>query len=181
MIAAPGIDFDEAHCFLNALGSGSHVFQVIPERQGCPVRAQVLEGSLDTHKAALASANRLGSGVFVTVNKAVGGRKKENIKSVRALFVDLDGAPIEPVLDAIPEPDIVVETSKGRYHAYWTVNDVPLDKFKLYQTTLIDKFDANPACTDLPRTMRLPGFFHNKREPFFTRIISIKESLVSYA
>ena len=100
---------------------------------------------------------------------------------VAQLFVDLDGAPIEPVLEATPKPDIVVETSKGRYHAYWVVKDVPLDKFKLYQRTLIEKFDADPACTDLPRTMRLPGFFHQKRDPFFVRIISIDEALGGYA
>ncbi len=100
---------------------------------------------------------------------------------VAQLFVDLDGAPIEPVLEATPKPDIVVETSKGRYHAYWVVKDVPLDKFKLYQRTLIEKFDADPACTDIPRTMRLPGFFHQKRDPFFVRIISIDEALGGYA
>jgi hypothetical protein len=42
--------------------------------------------------------NREGAGVFVTVNETdLKGRTAKNITSVRAVFVDLDGAPLEPV------------------------------------------------------------------------------------
>lgn len=178
-VATPAIDLDESHCFLNALGEGPHVFQLLREREGCAVRPHILEGDLDTHKAALARANERGAGVFVTINEAVGGRKKENIKSVRALFVDLDGAEIGPVLMA--NPNIVVETSPDRYHAYWLAQDIPLSEFESSQRKLIERFDADPVVKDLPRTMRLPGFYHQKRDPFFVRIISIDEEVSGYA
>ena len=177
----PAIDFDEAHCFLNALGGPSHVFQVLPEREGCEIHPRILEGTLDAHKHELARVNGQGAGVFVTVNEARGGRKKGNIRSVRALFVDLDGAPIEPVMRADPSPNIVVETSPDRWHAYWLVRDVPLVKFKSCQQALIEKFDADPACTDLPRTMRVPGFLHQKRTPLFVQTVHISEDICGYA
>src|SRR5208337_3895469 len=45
--------------------------------------------------AELARLSARGAGVFVTVNRTdLKGRRKENIVAVRALFVDLDGAPI---------------------------------------------------------------------------------------
>ncbi len=181
ILTASAIDLDEAHCFLNALGGPSHVFQVLPEREGCRVRPHVLEGSLDQHKHALAQANRQGAGVFVTVNEAHGSRKKEDIVAVRALFVDLDGAPIEPVKEADHPPNMIVETSPGRYHAYWIVDDFPLEAFRQSQEMLIEKFNADPACKDLPRAMRVPGFFHNKSTPFFVHIIDIDEELAGYA
>ena len=49
--------------------------------------------------------------------------------------------------------------------------DLPLDQFESVQKTLIARFDGDPAVHDLPRVMRLPGFYHHKHEPFLVRII----------
>ena len=69
------------------------------------------------------------------------------------------------------QPDIVVESSLGRWHCYWLVSDCPLDKFKLRQQQLAAKFKSDSKVIDLPRVLRLPGFFHQKAEPFMTRVI----------
>ena len=54
-----------------------------------------MHGSLAGKFAELSRLSALGAGVFVTVNRTdLKGRRKENIIAVRALFVDLDGAPI---------------------------------------------------------------------------------------
>ena len=99
-------------------------------------------------------------GIFVTVNTTdYQGRKSENIVKVRAFFVDLDGSPLDPVLSAPISPHIIVESSPSRYHAYWIVNDAPLDKFSLVQEELICKFNGDNKVKDLSRVMRLPGFF----------------------
>jgi hypothetical protein len=69
----------------------------------------------------LAELNRMGAGIFVALNQTDGkGRKRENIKRVRAVSADLDGAPLEPVMQCALKPHIVVETSPGRIPLYET-------------------------------------------------------------
>jgi hypothetical protein len=155
----------------------SFTFQLIDEqKRGDTARARVLHGSLDQHWEKLVSLNAEGVGVFVVVNETnLQGRKAENVTRVRALFVDLDGAPLEPILQAKPEPHIVVESSPERYHVYWCVLGIPLNAFADMQKALAARFDGDPAVSDLPRVMRLPGFSHCKREPFLSRIIHTSE------
>jgi len=82
----------------------------------------VLHGTLDQHAAMLASLNDKGAGIFVMVNEGdLQGRGSVNVKDSTALFVDLDGAPLEPILQCALSPHIVVDSSKGRYHVYWLV------------------------------------------------------------
>src|SRR5262249_20840995 len=95
---------------------------------------------------------------------------------VRALFVDLDGAPLEPVLADVKKVHIVVNTSPGRWHAYWLVTGVALDQFSAKQKALIAAFNSDPAIHDLPHVMRLPGFVHRKGEPHLVRIVSVNDA-----
>lgn len=143
-------------------------FQTFDDGEGKdPKLARILHGSLDEHAQELKRLNRSGAGVFVTINETdLKGRKAENIVRVRALFVDLDGAPLEPVLAHSPAPHMVVTSSPGRWHAYWLVEGMDLVDFEGAQAALIRKFKADPSVKDLPRVMRLPGFFHLKGEPF---------------
>jgi len=77
-------------------------------------------GSLAEATNLIGNAAERGYGTYVTINQTdLRGRKTMNIVAVRALFVDLDGAPILPVLNCEVPPDIVVESSRGKYHAYW--------------------------------------------------------------
>lgn len=140
-----------------------------------PKRARILHGNFEEHTAALNALNAQGAGVFVMVNRGDGlGRKATNVTGIRALFVDLDGAPLEPVLAAGVEPHITIESSADRYHAYWLVSDCALEQFTPLQAALATKFNSDPKVKDLPRVMRLPGFWHQKAEPFQTRIIEEK-------
>jgi len=133
-------------------------------------------GTLAQHAAELQRFNHKGAGVFVTINETDGiSRKAENIVRVRAVFVDLDGAPLAPVMAAKLKPHIVNETSPGRWHCYWLIHDMPLEDFTPVQRALIDRFKSCPNVHDLPRIMRLPGFFHQKQQPFRSRIVSTHE------
>lgn len=133
---------------------------------------RVLHGSLAQRSAELELLNARGAGVFVTVNATDGdGRKSGNITRVRAVFVDLDGAPLDPVLANGKPPHIVVESSPGKWHAYWRVAALPLGDFEPVQRALAAQFSGDPKVCDLPRVMRLPGFMHRKSEPFVSRII----------
>lgn len=168
-------DINLAQRFLTLLAEGEPVtFQTFDDGEGkTPALARILHGTLEQHAATLARLNAQGAGVFIMVNRGdLQGRKAENITGIRALFVDLDGSPLEPVLAAGVEPHVTVESSPGRFHAYWLVDDCPLERFTPLQAALAVKFDSDPKVKDLPRVMRLPGFWHQKGEPFQTQILS---------
>lgn len=129
-------------------------------------------------------------GAYVTVNATDGkGRKASNVVSVRALFVELDHGGLE--LPHITEfqsrfrPSIVVESSPGKLHCYWLMQDgsVPLTKFMGCQQVLAAKFEALRAgkeAKDLPRVLRLPGFLHLKdlSRPFVTLLHHCDPNLI---
>lgn len=169
----------DASRFLMALaGSGRITFQCFDDTGNKrPALSKILHGSLNQHESRLRQLNEQGAGVFVMVNQGdCRGRRKDNVTGVRALFVDLDGAPLEPVLLAPIAPHIVVESSPGRFHAYWLLNDgFPLEDFKPFQVHLARFFNADPSVNDLPRVMRLPGFNHCKNGVHPTKILSIQD------
>lgn len=175
------VNLEQAQRYLQLLGGNSaftfQTFDDSPQKRAH--LARVFHGSLAQHAAALTNLNRQGAGVYVMVNEGDGKvhpdkrtcRTAKNVIRVRALFVDLDGAPLQPLLDAAVPPDIIVESSPGRYHGYWLGVDCPLVGFTPSQLALAKKFDGDPSVSDLPRVMRVPGFFHQKGEPFMTCII----------
>jgi hypothetical protein len=128
-----------------------------------PKLARVLHGTLDNCWGELVRQDERGAGAFLTVNETDRrGRSRENIIRVRALFVDLDGAPLENVDRLGLEPTVVVGTSAGRYHVYWRVEGVELSEFSGLQRRLISLMGGDTSVHDLPRVMRLPGFPHQK-------------------
>lgn len=168
-------DLGMAETFLNALDpKGRFTFQTFDdnkERKGRSL-AKIFHGSLSEHAEELAALQQRGAGVFVMVNEGDGnGRATRNVTRVRAHFVDLDGAPIEPVQEAAAPPNIVVESSPNKWHAYWLVNHCALPEFKQVQQNMAIKFAGDPAVCDLPRVLRMPGFWHLKETPFQTRLV----------
>lgn len=155
------------HTFLSALQPDyppetEWCWQVIVEHK--PVLQRHL--TVDVAVPVLQGWNDLGADIFVNVAETDGtGRKASNIVRVRAVFVDLDGAPIEPVLAGDFKPHLIVNTSPGKYHAYWLTADVPLANFTPIQEALIAKYDGDKKVKDLCRVMRVPGFNHCKAEP----------------
>lgn len=173
------IDTAQAGRFLTALGGDAdHTFQTFSEsgRGGRAVN-RILHGTFSRRASALVSLNQKGAGAFVMVNAGNGvGRRSDNVISARALFVDLDGAPVEPVLSGPLAPRIVVESSPGKWHCYWPIVDLPLDRFTDAQKALAARFDGDPKVHDRARVMRLPGFLHNKAAPFQTRLVTCEGS-----
>ncbi|HET9047736.1 MAG TPA: DNA-primase RepB domain-containing protein [Chiayiivirga sp.] len=169
-------DLDEAAAFLRMLGI-RHTFQTFDDaKTGAPL-VRTLHGTLDDHAATLADLNTRGAGIFVAVNATDGSRRKTaNIRSVRALFVDLDGAPLEPVMAGPLAPHCTVQSSPGRWHAYWRVSDCPLADFKPLQKALAARFNGDAKVHDLPRVMRLPGFDHRKGEPCRARLLELRDA-----
>ena len=120
----PAVDRAEALRFLTLLAEDDYqhvTFQTFDDsdaKRGS--LARILHAGVRGVYEELVALNADGAGVFVTVNRTDHkGRSAENVVGIRALFVDLDGAPLGPVLAAGLEPHIVVESSPGRFHAYW--------------------------------------------------------------
>lgn len=159
-------DLSEAHRFLKRLDpdAATWTFQTFDDNADRKDRrlARVMHGTLEQHGAELTRLQSQGAGIYVTVNETDGkGRTAKNVTRARAVFVDLDGAPLEPVKEWLP-PHIITSTSPGRYHVFWRVEGLPLDTFTRAQKALIQRFHADPSVHDLPRVMRLPGFHHQK-------------------
>jgi hypothetical protein len=133
--------------------------------------AKRLTGTPDDTFNALDELNQSGYDIFVTINETDGKDiKGANITRVRALFADFDGSPLSN-LDRIPlKPSFTVNTSPGKHHAYWLIDDCPLDQFKPMQQKLAQILDSDPAVCDLGRIMRVPGFYHLKGDPFMVTI-----------
>ena len=156
--------------FLNRF-PGKKTFQTFDDKKGLDGKGRGrLAKIIHDDETYLKNINDQGAGVFLTINETDGkGRETRNITKVRAIYVDLDGADVNPVLQEMPH--MVVESSPGKFHGYWLVKDFPLEAFKATQQRLIKKFGGDKAVCDLPRVMRIPGYVHHKGEPFTTQIV----------
>jgi hypothetical protein len=129
---------------------------------------------------------KLGAGVFVTINETDGsGAKAEHIRRIRALIADADSAEQVTSLRRFITstglvPSMLVESGGlalgpdgalvPKLHAYWRMDGCPVDQFTAAQEILNSRTGCDPAVKDLPRVLRLPGFYNLKREPRMTRI-----------
>ena len=169
----------QARAFLEMIDpeANSFCFRKLPDNKVTHVRPDNLDGKLQEVLPKLQRANRAGGGAFVVVNE--GGQKDDDITRVRAVFADTDGAPVEPIIDAL-KPHIVVETSPKNYHAYWLVADFPLDQFTPVQLAIATQFGTDKKVCNLSRVMRMPGFYHNKNEPFLSSIVTLNSGVPCY-
>jgi hypothetical protein len=164
----------DAERFLSALAyDGQLTFQTFDDAgRGNKRLSRVMHGTFPSMAATLQELNAQGAGCFVMVNRGdQKGRRTANVRGIRALFVDLDGSPLEPVIGAPISPPIVCESSPGKFHAYWPIEGMPLAAFSGAQRMLADMYGGDPKVCDLPRVMRIPGFLHLKGEPFRSRLI----------
>lgn len=153
-------------------------FRTFADKGSTPALTKKFHGKVKTLAAELANLNKQGAGVFMVINE--GGQTKDEITRVRAVFADTDGAEIEPLLCL--NPHMVVQSSPGNWHVYWLVDaDFPLGMFRPIQLAIAAKYGTDPAVNDLSRVMRVPGFNHNKAEPFPVHITQFAKGLPPYS
>lgn len=180
-------DQSEAIRMLDMLHAGGEfTFQTFADADKNKNLVHIYHGSLEAHFDTLARLNGQGAGVFVTVNQTdLQGRTSDNVTRVRALWVDFDTADHARLgrlisMDGIP-PNLIIESSADKHHAYWIIDEngeIPLNQFTELQKRLIHHFaddGADKAIHDLPRVMRLTGFYHRKGEPFMARVVHSDE------
>jgi len=121
----------------------------------------------------LAYENHNGANVYLSANPLLARsrkRTKECIASIRHLYIDIDlnGEARLAALRAselVPEPNIIVSTSTGKYQVLWRVEDFD---FYMQETTLkllAMAFYGDISCTDCNRVLRIPGFLNHKYDP----------------
>lgn len=178
-------DLAEAARFLEALaGDGSdglftfQTFDDDPERKDGKLAAW-RHGTLAELGPWLTEMNRKGAGVFVTVNRTDGkGRTAENVRGLRALFADDDDGAIADPAGLVPAPSLVVRSKRG-HHVYWRLaSEARTADFREAQKAIAHHLGTDTTVCDLPRVMRLPGFFHLKdsSDPFMVRLVLAEPS-----
>lgn len=186
----PRINLEYADRFLSLLGkysSRSFTFQTFDDRRDKrSFLAKMLHGSFNQHSRSLCSLNADGAGIFVTVNQTdMRGRSLNNIRRVRAYFVDKDDGSFDR--DKLLAPPHLIVRSRNGEHAYWLVDegDQPdrteyLQEFPYIQKALAQHLEGDMVAHDLPRVMRIPGFLHHKQDPYLVQLITAREDLAPY-
>lgn len=111
--------------------------------------------------------------VFLTVNEFDGWNLTRLLRSLRALYVDLDREVwLEFVFEALceaglPEPSVVVESGRGM-HLYWLMEPTPPRALPIWQEMQDKLFEAlrplgaDPRAKDCTRLLRMVGTENGK-------------------
>jgi RepB DNA-primase from phage plasmid len=121
----------------------------------------------------LVHENDTGANVYVVANPLRSGsqrRTKENIASVRHLYIDIDFDGVARVdalraSDSVPAPTAILSTSPGKYQVLWRVEDFDFERKETTLKQLAFALGGDPACTDCNRVLRVPGFLNRKYTP----------------
>ena len=114
-------------------------------------------------------------GIFWTVNRFDGPRRKENCKEVLAWAVDLDTGTKAEQLATIRanliEPSVVYETARG-HHVYFDAKDGDPESYRDIVERLVDAYRGDKNAKDVCRILRVPGYMHWKGEkPFAVKCV----------
>ena len=144
-------------------------WQVFDDAKMNPSLAACFHGTLDEVLPRLKSAQQKGCGVFISVNETDGkGRRKENMRKARALFLDLDGTPL-PEFDTWPiAPHLFIRSSSvdgvKKYQCWWFIKPTKdWDMWQRAQKALALRYGGDLKCTLITQVGRCAGFFHQKR------------------
>ncbi len=145
---------------------------ILWERQGQGKRWHKL-APYDPHIPALLRAQVGMLDCFITVNEFRWWRQVDNLKSLRALYVDIDRPlSLEDIEDALheaklPWPSLIVWSGRG-VHLYWLHAPMPAQVLPVWQRcqdVIIKALlfaGADPAAKDCARVMRMSGTINAK-------------------
>ncbi|MGA2422342.1 MAG: DNA-primase RepB domain-containing protein [Candidatus Acidiferrum sp.] len=119
--------------------------------------------------------NANGSDIYLGMNplkKNAATRTKEDIASIRHVYLDLDhGAPesLEAIENSglVPKPNYVLNSSPGKHQVVWKVEGMNLEEAEELLHAMAREFGGDPAATDATRVLRVPGFANKKYDPNF--------------
>lgn len=113
-------------------------------------------------------------GIFFVVNS--GGQDDASITKINAQFCEMDDGSFEEQLEKVEAfslPPSIINRTRKSLHCFWLMKPgAKPERFRDVQKQLVSQFGADPACVNLSRVMRLPGFNHCKAEPLMVECIS---------
>lgn len=136
-------------------------------------KMSVEAGKFFAVESTLKEHNQKNHGIFFVVNS--GGQTDDSITRINAQFVEMDDKTFEEqqtLIDAFPLPPSMVIRTRKSLHTYWFVKEAKVSLFRPIQKALVQHFGGDPACVNESRVMRLPGFYHCKKEPVLVECIS---------
>jgi hypothetical protein len=119
--------------------------------------------------------NANGSDIYIGMNplkKDASTRTKEEIESIRHVYLDLDHGASE-ALEAIqnssvvPKPNYVLNSSPEKHQVVWKVEGMNLEEAEALLHAMARELGGDPAATDATRVLRVPGFANKKYETAF--------------
>lgn len=166
-------DLQQAARFIDALTNATNApvhWAAIADRDIPRLYPRTMFGSLADLALELTFLNQKGLGIFAVVqgmdvlvedNKLL--RTSECVREARAVFIDWD-RPDFRLQHALP-PSMTLWSGRG-HHSYWCLREGE-DPAAIPATLrrLASFYESDPACTDLARVMRVPGFWHCKADP----------------
>jgi putative DNA primase/helicase len=149
--------------------------RIFDDRKGSTFKGLKLEcdvGKFPQLTETLQKHNSENRGIFFVVN--TGGNNDNEITRINAQFVESDEGTFEEQwarIEAFPiQPSLVVKTRKS-LHCYWLVKNAEVGKFRRIQKQLVAQFNGDPNCVNESRVLRIPGFYHCKREPVMVEVV----------
>jgi Primase C terminal 2 (PriCT-2)/RepB DNA-primase from phage plasmid/Type III restriction enzyme, res subunit len=163
--SVPNKELDDTIKFLSLLSPNSESFSFIGIGEG-KIEGQILEhfsGSLqdDNLVKALADCNSRGAKICVCINWQA--PKGKVITPAQAIFQD-DDAGFKGSYDL--SPSLEVKTSPGRIQRIWLVDGLTSEERAGIHRRLVQNYGSDWNKRDIPRSLRLPGFYHMKGEPW---------------
>lgn len=171
----PSIDLEESRQFLDMLDASAEqfTFQTFDDDKSRNDKSlvRVINATFDEACEQIINLNKRGAAIHVTLNKTdLEGRKIGNIIEIREFWIEDDHGNVPENLPITPH--MIVQSSPGKRHLHFRVADVPLDEFEQIQQRMVDDYGSDPKAKDRSRVLRLPGFLHQKSEPFMVKIIA---------
>jgi hypothetical protein len=138
-------------------------------------------------QAGLRYKNANGSDIYIGMNplrKDAATRTKEDIESIRHIYLDLDHGGTEALQSvenssSVPKPNYVLNSSPEKHQVVWKVEGMSLEEAEGLLHAMAREFGGDPAATDATRVLRLPGFANKKYETDF-HVEARKESAEIY-
>jgi RepB DNA-primase from phage plasmid len=118
------------------------------------------------------------------LKKDASTRTKEDIESIRHVYLDLDHGGAETLQSvetssAVPKPNYVLNSSMEKHQVVWKVEGISLEEAEGLLHAMAREFGGDPAATDATCVLRLPGFANKKHETDF-HVEARKESAEIY-
>lgn len=141
------------------------------------IKLSPLQGPLEDRIRSARQFNTRGYAVYYLPNQFSPRSADESYSSVvsfRAVVLDLDGAPLEPVLNWTIPPTVVINTSEGKYQCVWKLaphvrcitlvnpDGITVDAYGKLCSQLAELFDGDQSVCKATQPFRAPGFTHWK-------------------